>query len=31
VQRQQQREALRQLLSQWDQREDLPPAKKNPK
>ena len=31
VQRQQQREALRQLLNQWDQREDLPPAKKNPK
>ena len=27
----QQREQLRQLLSQWEQREDLPPAKKNPK
>lgn len=25
----QQREQLRQLLSQWEQREDLPPAKKN--
>jgi DNA-directed RNA polymerase specialized sigma subunit len=30
VQRQQQREELRQILNQWDQREDLPPAKKNP-
>ena len=29
VQRQQEREQLRQLLSQWEQREDLPPAKKN--
>jgi hypothetical protein len=27
----QQREQLRQLLSQWKQREELPPAKKNPK
>jgi len=27
----QQREQLRQLLSQWERREDLPPAKKNPK
>lgn len=27
----QQREQLRQLLRQWEQREDLPPAKKNPK
>ena len=27
----QQREQLRQLLQQWEQREDLPPAKKNPK
>ena len=25
----QQREQLRQLLSQWEQRKDLPPAKKN--
>ena len=31
VQQQQQRERLRQLLNQWEQREDLPPAKKNPK
>ena len=31
VQQHQQRDQLRQLLSQWDQREDLPPAKKNPK
>jgi transposase len=31
VQHQQRREALRQLLNQWEQREDLPPAKKNPK
>lgn len=31
VQAQEQREQLRQLLSQWEQREDLPPAKKNPK
>jgi len=31
IQRQQQREALRQFLHQWDQRGDLPPAKKNPK
>ena len=31
VQHQQQREQLRQLLSQWEQRTDLPPAKKNPK
>jgi len=31
VQRHQEREQLRQLLSQWEQREDLPPAKKNPK
>jgi transposase len=31
VQQQQQRERLRQLLNQWDQRKDLPPAKKNPK
>jgi transposase len=31
VQQQQQRERMRQLLSQWEQREDLPPAKKNPK
>jgi transcriptional regulator of heat shock response len=29
VQEHQQREQLRQLLNQWDQREDLPPAKKN--
>lgn len=27
----QQQEQLRQLLRQWEQREDLPPAKKNPK
>jgi transposase len=31
LQQHQQREQLRQLLSQWEQREDLPPAKKNPK
>ena len=31
LQAHQQREQLRQLLSQWEQREDLPPAKKNPK
>ena len=31
VQQHQQREQLRQVLSQWDQRKDLPPAKKNPK
>jgi hypothetical protein len=31
VQRQQEREQLRQLLNQWAEREDLPPAKKNPK
>ena len=31
VQRHQQREQLRQLLRQWDQRTDLPPAKKKPK
>jgi transposase len=31
VQQHQQRDQLRQLLSQWEQREDLPPAKKNPK
>ena len=31
VQQHQQREQLRQLLHQWAQREDLPPAKKNPK
>lgn len=31
VREHQQREQLRQLLSQWEQREDLPPAKKNPK
>ena len=31
VQHQQQREKLRQLLSQWAEREDLPPAKKKPK
>lgn len=30
VREHQQREQLRQLLSQWEQREDLPPAKKNP-
>ena len=30
VQQHRQREQLRQLLSQWEQR-DLPPAKKNPK
>ena len=29
VQHQQQREQLRQLLNQWEQRTDLPPAKKN--
>jgi transposase len=28
---QQQQEQLRQLLRQWEQRTDLPPAKKNPK
>ena len=31
VQRQEQREQLRQLLNQWEQRADLPPAKKKPK
>jgi hypothetical protein len=31
VQQHRQREQLRQLLHQWEQREDLPPAKKNPK
>ena len=31
VQQHQQREQLRQLLNQWEQRKDLPPAKKNPK
>lgn len=31
VQKQQEREQLRQLLNQWAEREDLPPAKKNPK
>ena len=31
VQHQQQREQLRQLLGQWEQRSDLPPAKKKPK
>jgi predicted ArsR family transcriptional regulator len=30
ISRQQEREQLRQLLDQWE-REDLPPAKKNPK
>ena len=30
VQQHQQREQLRQLLNQWEQREELPPAKKNP-
>ena len=30
VQQHQQREQLRQLLHQWEQRMDLPPAKKNP-
>ena len=29
LQQHQQREQLRQLLSQWEQRKDLPPAKKN--
>jgi transposase len=31
LQEHQQREQLRQILSQWADREDLPPAKKNPK
>jgi len=31
VQQQAQREQLRQLLNQWEQRTDLPPAKKKPK
>jgi transposase len=31
VQQQDQKEQLRQLLNQWAQREDLPPAKKTPK
>jgi transposase len=31
VQRQEQKEQLHQLLNQWTQRKDLPPAKKNPK
>ena len=31
VQQHRQREQLRQLLHQWEQRTDLPPAKKNPK
>jgi transposase-like protein len=31
VQQQQHREQLRQLLHQWAQKDNLPPAKKNPK
>jgi len=31
VQHQEQKEQLRQLLHQWAQQENLPPAKKNPK
>jgi hypothetical protein len=31
VQRYEQRDQLRQLLNQWAARDDLPPAKKNPK
>lgn len=31
VQQHRQREQLRQLLQHWEQRTDLPPAKKNPK
>lgn len=31
IQQQEQKEQLRQLLNQWNQREDLPSAKKNPK
>jgi transposase len=31
VQRYEQKESLRQLLNEWAEREDLPPAKKNPK
>jgi len=31
VQKQQEREQMRQLLNLWEQRTDLPPAKKNPK
>ena len=31
LKQQEQREQLRQLLSQWDQRADLPPSKKNPR
>lgn|ERR1700733_8605403 len=31
VQHHQQREALRQLLNQWASKDNLPPAKKNPK
>jgi transposase len=31
VQAQEHKEQLRRILSQWDQRDDLPPAKKNPK
>jgi transposase len=31
VQQQEHREQLRQLLNQWAARDDLPPAKKNPK
>jgi hypothetical protein len=31
VQQQAQQEQLRKLLHQWTQREDLPPAKKNPR
>ena len=31
VHKQQEREQMRLLLHQWEQREDLPPAKKNPK
>jgi transposase len=31
IQQQEQKEQLRQLLNQWAQRENLPPAKKKPK
>jgi hypothetical protein len=31
VQQHQQKEELREILSQWEDREDLPPSKKNPR
>jgi len=31
LQQHQQRQELREILSQWEEREDLPPSKKNPR